>query len=72
MTVAYELALRIAKGPQVSYRYMKENVRLASTQDYQALLDREAVSHLRCAETEDHREGASAFVERREPRFKGR
>lgn len=67
-----ELALRIANGPQVSYRYMKENVRLASTQDYQSLLDREAWSHLRCAETEDHREGARAFVEKREPRFKGR
>jgi 2-(1,2-epoxy-1,2-dihydrophenyl)acetyl-CoA isomerase len=70
-TVA-ELAARIAKGPQVSYRYMKENVRLASTQDYASLLDREALTHLRCAETEDHREGARAFVERRESKFVGR
>jgi 2-(1,2-epoxy-1,2-dihydrophenyl)acetyl-CoA isomerase len=67
-----EVAVRIASGPQVSYRYMKENVRLASTQDYQSLLDREAWTHLRCAETEDHREGARAFVEKREPRFQGR
>jgi 2-(1,2-epoxy-1,2-dihydrophenyl)acetyl-CoA isomerase len=67
-----QLAERIAKGPQVSYRYMKENVRLASTQDYQALLDREAWTHLRCSQTEDHREGAKAFVEKREPAFKGR
>ncbi len=67
-----ELAVRIASGPQVSYRYMKENVRLASTQDYQSLLDREAWTHLRCAETEDHREGARAFVEKRSPRFQGR
>jgi 2-(1,2-epoxy-1,2-dihydrophenyl)acetyl-CoA isomerase len=69
---AKELATRIAKGPQVSYRYMKENVRLASTQDYQSLLDREAWTHLRCGETEDHREGARAFVEKREPKFQGR
>jgi 2-(1,2-epoxy-1,2-dihydrophenyl)acetyl-CoA isomerase len=67
-----ELAARIAKGPQVSYRYMKENVRLASTQDYASMLDREALTHLRCAETDDHREGARAFVERREPKFVGR
>jgi len=67
-----ELSARIAKGPQVSYRYMKENVRLASTQDYASLLDREALTHLRCAETEDHREGARAFVEKREPNFLGR
>jgi 2-(1,2-epoxy-1,2-dihydrophenyl)acetyl-CoA isomerase len=55
----------------VSYRYMKENVRLASTQDYQSLLDREAFTHLRCGDTEDHREGVRAFVEKRKPKFKG-
>jgi 2-(1,2-epoxy-1,2-dihydrophenyl)acetyl-CoA isomerase len=72
MTVAREIATRIARGPQVSYRYMKENVRLASQQDYQSMLDREAWTHLRCGETEDHREGARAFVEKREPKFKGK
>jgi 2-(1,2-epoxy-1,2-dihydrophenyl)acetyl-CoA isomerase len=66
-----DLATRIATGPQVSYRYMKENVRLASTADYQTLLDREAWTQLRCGDTDDHREGAKAFVEKRAPRFKG-
>jgi 2-(1,2-epoxy-1,2-dihydrophenyl)acetyl-CoA isomerase len=69
---ALELAARIARGPQIALRHMKENVRLASTQDYQSMLDREALTHLRCAETEDHKEGAKAFVEKREPRFQGR
>lgn len=71
LSSALELATRIARGPQVSYRYMKENVRLSASQDYQAMLDREAWTHLRCGETEDHREGARAFVEKREPKFKG-
>jgi 2-(1,2-epoxy-1,2-dihydrophenyl)acetyl-CoA isomerase len=66
------VAERIARGPQVSYRYMKENVRLASSQDYHTLLDREAWTHLRCGDTEDHREGTRAFIEKREPSFKGR
>jgi 2-(1,2-epoxy-1,2-dihydrophenyl)acetyl-CoA isomerase len=71
MTHVREIAKRIASGPQVSYRYMKENVHLAATQDYQTLLDREAWTQLRCGDTEDHREGARAFVEKRQPRFKG-
>jgi 2-(1,2-epoxy-1,2-dihydrophenyl)acetyl-CoA isomerase len=72
MRAVQELAARIANGPQVSYRYMKENVRLAATQDYASMLDREAWTHLRCGDTEDHREGARAFVEKRPPAFKGR
>jgi 2-(1,2-epoxy-1,2-dihydrophenyl)acetyl-CoA isomerase len=68
----FDLASRIALGPQVALRHIKENVRLASTQDYAAMLDREALTHLRCSETEDHKEGAKAFVEKRAPRFQGR
>jgi 2-(1,2-epoxy-1,2-dihydrophenyl)acetyl-CoA isomerase len=67
-----QIAQRIASGPLVSFRYMKENIRLAATQDYAALLDREALTHLRCGQTEDHREGVTAFLEKREPRFRGR
>jgi 2-(1,2-epoxy-1,2-dihydrophenyl)acetyl-CoA isomerase len=72
MAQVRELATRIAAGPQVSYRYMKENVRLAATQDYQTMLEREAWTHLRCGDTEDHREGVRAFVEKRQPKFTGR
>ncbi len=66
------LARRIAHGPRVSYRYMKENVNLALTSDFRASLDRESVSHLRCGQTADHKEGVAAFLEKREPRFRGR
>jgi 2-(1,2-epoxy-1,2-dihydrophenyl)acetyl-CoA isomerase len=67
-----ELAQRLAGGPTVSYRWMKENVDLAVTAGFQQLLDREAITHLRCGETEDHREGVAAFLEKRAPRFQGR
>jgi 2-(1,2-epoxy-1,2-dihydrophenyl)acetyl-CoA isomerase len=72
MPTALALANRIARGPQVALRYMKENVGLAASQDYQSMLDREAITHLRCSDTEDHKEGARAFVEKREPRFQGK
>ena len=36
------------------------------------LLDLEAWHHTRCGMTEDHREAARAFVEKREPVFRGR
>ena len=67
-----QIAARIANGPLVSYRYMKENVNLSLTVDFRTMLDREAVTHLRCGQTADHREGVTAFVEKRQPRFQGR
>jgi 2-(1,2-epoxy-1,2-dihydrophenyl)acetyl-CoA isomerase len=67
-----EIARRIAHGPLVSYRYMKENVNMALSCDFATSLQREAVSHLRCSQTQDHREGVAAFREKRAPRFSGR
>jgi 2-(1,2-epoxy-1,2-dihydrophenyl)acetyl-CoA isomerase len=66
------IAQRIATGPRVSYRYMKENINLAVRQDFRTILDREAFTHIRCGDTEDHQEGTTAFVEKRDPVFKGR
>jgi 2-(1,2-epoxy-1,2-dihydrophenyl)acetyl-CoA isomerase len=67
-----EIASRIANGPLTSYRYMKANVNLAMNTDFRTLLDREAETHLRCGMTEDHQEGVRAFMEKRQPNFKGR
>ena len=51
---------------------MKENVNLSLVQDFKTILDREAMTHLRCGMTEDHKEGVRAFMEKREPAFQGR
>jgi 2-(1,2-epoxy-1,2-dihydrophenyl)acetyl-CoA isomerase len=66
------IAARIAQGPLTSYRYMKANVNLAAAVDFRTLLDREPETHLRCGETHDHREGVSAFLEKRAAKFTGR
>lgn len=67
-----EIATRIAHGPLTSYRYMKANINLAMSTDFRTLLDREAETHLRCGQTEDHQEGVRAFLEKRAPNFQGR
>jgi len=65
-------AARIATGPLTSFRYMKANINLATHTDFRTLLDREAETHLLCGQTSDHKEGVSAFLEKRAPKFTGR
>jgi len=67
-----ELASRLARGPRVAYRYMKRNMNAAESASLKEMLDLEAWHHTRTGMTEDHREAARAFVEKREPEFKGR
>ncbi|SVC66778.1 uncharacterized protein METZ01_LOCUS319632 [marine metagenome] len=72
MGEALALAERIASGPSVSYRYMKANVTHASNSDFATSLNKEAETHIRCGQTVDHVEGVNAFLEKREPIFKGK
>ncbi len=67
-----EIAHRLAHGPTVAYRYMKENLNRAMSGDWDDCLDLEATHHVHCGQTADHREAAKAFVEKREPVFQGR
>lgn len=66
------LATRLARGPRVAYRYMKRNMNAAETASLVQMLDLEAWHHTRTGQTDDHREAAKAFVEKREPMFRGR
>jgi 2-(1,2-epoxy-1,2-dihydrophenyl)acetyl-CoA isomerase len=67
-----QIAERISNGPLVSYRYMKANINASMNSDFRTMLDREPETHLRCARTDDHKEGVRAFLEKREPKFQGR
>jgi len=67
-----EIARRLANGPTIAYRYMKENLNRAMTGDWDDCLDLEATHHVHTGQTADHKEAAKAFVEKREPVFVGR
>lgn len=67
-----EIALRLASGATVAYRYMKENLNRAMNGEVDDCLDLEATHHVHCGQTQDHRDATKAFVEKREPVFNGR
>jgi 2-(1,2-epoxy-1,2-dihydrophenyl)acetyl-CoA isomerase len=66
------LARRLASGPSVAYRYMKENLNRAVGGELGECLDLEATHHIHTGLTEDHKNAARAFVEKRTPVFEGR
>ena len=67
-----ELARSLAQGPQVALSLMKRNMNCAESEGLSELLDMEAANMVQAARTEDHREAAKAFVEKRAPVFAGR
>jgi len=67
-----ERARRLAQGPSIAYRYMKENLNRAVSGELGECMDLEVTHHAHTGLTEDHREAARAFTEKREPHFHGR
>jgi 2-(1,2-epoxy-1,2-dihydrophenyl)acetyl-CoA isomerase len=65
-------ARRLAGGPSIAYRYMKENLNRAVAGELGDCMDLEVTHHAHTGLTEDHHEAAQAFVAKREPRFRGR
>ena len=66
-----KLASLLASGPTLAYARMKENLNRTWSQDLLPHLDQEALNMRLTGATQDHREAARSFVEKRAPVFRG-
>jgi 2-(1,2-epoxy-1,2-dihydrophenyl)acetyl-CoA isomerase len=65
-------ARRLAEGPTLAWRGIKDNIHAAATQTLDACLELEARNMIRCRLSDDCQEALTAFGQKREPRFQGR
>ncbi len=65
------LARQLAEGPAVALRYMKRNLLCAERGQLADVMASEAYGMARCGRTQDVKEAAAAFREKRPPAFKG-
>ncbi|MCC6388920.1 MAG: enoyl-CoA hydratase/isomerase family protein [Dehalococcoidia bacterium] len=72
MPEALALARQLAAGPTVAYGLIKDNLAFSATASLADQLTHEAENMARASATVDHQEAVAAFVEKREPRFRGR
>ena len=71
MARAQAMAARIAANPPLALRYMKQGLRKSAYGDPREI-GAWAIETIRALmETADHREGVAAFMEKREPVFRG-
>ncbi|WP_335999220.1 enoyl-CoA hydratase-related protein [Halorientalis halophila] len=69
---ATEYVDRIATGPTVALKTSKRLIRQGLNSDLDQAMANEAAGQAQVFETHDHEEGATAFMESREPEFEGR
>lgn len=66
-----QIATRLAEGPAVALRYIKQNILRAETGSLDEVIESEAFNMARCGRTQDVKEAVLAFREKRPPRFNG-
>ena len=67
-----KIARRLASGPRLAHRMIKDNMNKALNLTFAQCLDNESANLAQLRETHDHKEAARAFAEKRAPQFKGR
>ncbi|MBI2862912.1 MAG: enoyl-CoA hydratase [Chloroflexi bacterium] len=71
LPTARALARRLAQGPTVAFGMAKAVLNRTFSLDFATFLELEAYAQGMCFPTEDYKEGTRAFLDKREPRFKG-
>jgi 2-(1,2-epoxy-1,2-dihydrophenyl)acetyl-CoA isomerase len=72
MPTARDMAARLAAGPPIGLALTKRALNRSLGMDVAEHLDYEAYVQSTCMLTADHREGVTAFLEKRPPHFRGR
>jgi 2-(1,2-epoxy-1,2-dihydrophenyl)acetyl-CoA isomerase len=72
MAEATALAATFAKGPTRGYALTKQAIQAGSTNSLDQQLDLEGQLQREAGLTDDYKEGVSAFLQKRRPRFSGR
>ena len=72
LTVAQELAQRLAAGPTVAYGAIKRELSIGDAGTLSDALAAEAQAQSICGATADHKAAVNAFVNKQQPVFEGR
>ena len=72
MPKAREIALKLANGPTWAIRWTKTSLNKIIRERLNLVMDTSLAVEWLTMMTEDHKEATAAFVEKRQPVFKGR
>ena len=69
---AFNIALTLAKMPTKGLAYTKQILNISLTNHFEDQLQEENIFQQKAAQTEDYKEGVTAFLEKRKPFFRGK